>query len=148
MAQHVQGVQILSGAYPKLFIADDGSFRAYGNLLTSLKRSVNTQELAGGYSGLSFDAAGGKMMVVWDRDCPFGCMFSVNPDRLQEYRAADWEMMNDDGAILSPRVGCRRLRGDAVHVPRAGHRPAQRDWASCRVSPRRKRHLERRRPCS
>jgi hypothetical protein len=47
MAQHVQGVQILSGSYPKLFIADDGSFRAYGNLLTSLKRSVNTQELDG-----------------------------------------------------------------------------------------------------
>jgi hypothetical protein len=28
-------------------------------------------------------------------------MFSVTPDRLQEYRAADWEMMSDDGAILS-----------------------------------------------
>jgi hypothetical protein len=44
MAQHVQGVNILSGEYPDMFICDDGSFRAYGALLTSLKRSNNTQE--------------------------------------------------------------------------------------------------------
>jgi hypothetical protein len=101
MASHVMNVQILSGKYPKLFICDDGSFRAYGNLLTSLKRSNNTQKLSGGYSGLDFDAAGGPMKVVWDRDAPYGCMFSVNPDQFAEYRAADWEWMDADGNILS-----------------------------------------------
>lgn len=101
MATHVMNVKIQSGLYPKLFIADDGSFRAYGNLLTSQKRSNNTQRLAGGYSGLSFDAAGEPMEVVWDMDTPEGCMFSVNPERLIEFSMSDWEWADEDGAVLS-----------------------------------------------
>lgn len=101
MARLVMDTQIASGSYPKLFVADDGSFRAYGNLLISLKRSNNTQRLAGGYSGLSFDAAGDPMEVVWDMDAPYGCMFAISPERIFEFRAADWEWMQEDGNVLS-----------------------------------------------
>jgi hypothetical protein len=32
---------------------------------------------------------------------PYGCMFSVNFSHFAEYRMADWEWMDDDGAVLS-----------------------------------------------
>lgn len=100
MAGVVQNVQIASGDYPNLIVGDDGSHRAYANLLTSLKRFPGTVALKGGYAGLDFTAGGPTIPVVWDRDCPFGSLFYLNTDHFTEYRMADWEFMQEDGHIL------------------------------------------------
>jgi hypothetical protein len=101
MAKTVQNVRIASGEDVKFGVCSDGVHRAYSNLLTTLKRSVNTTDLKGGYSGLSFSAAGPEMQVVWDRDCPSQDLFWVNPAHFAEYRMADWEFMQEDGNVLS-----------------------------------------------
>lgn len=105
MATVVQNVQIQSGDYPKAAICSDGVFRAYSSLLTSLKRSTNTTQLKGGYSALDFNAASGTIPVTWDRDCPSNKVFFFNWDNLLEVREADWEFMDEDGAVLSRVAG-------------------------------------------
>lgn len=103
MATVVQNVQIQGGTYPNLAITHHGVFRAYANLLMSLKRFPNTVSLKGGYSaGIPFMGGGGQEIpVVTDRDCPANSMFFVDTTHLTEYQASDWEFMQEDGAVLS-----------------------------------------------
>ena len=103
MARVVQNTQIKGGTYPNLAITHHGVFRAYANLLTSLKRFTNTVQLKGGYaSGLPFSAGGGgDIPVVVDRDAPANQMFFIDTTHLTEFMASDWEFMQEDGAVLS-----------------------------------------------
>lgn len=105
MASVVQNIQIQCGMYPQAGIASDGVFRAYSTLLTSLKRSTNTVELKGGYSALDFNAASGTIPITWDRDAPSNKLWFFNWDHLLEVREADWEFMDQDGAVLSRVAG-------------------------------------------
>lgn len=107
MASVVQNTQIKGGTYPNLIITHHGVFRAYANLLTSLKRFTNTIQLQGGYaSGLPFSGGGGgDLPVVTDRDAPANQMFFVDTTHLTEFMASDWEFMQEDGAVLSRVAG-------------------------------------------
>lgn len=103
MAKTVQNTQIKGGTYPNIGICHHGVFRAYANLLTSLKRFTNTVQLKGGYaSGLPFSAGGGgDIPIVVDRDAPANKMFFLDTSHLTEFQASDWEFMQEDGAVLS-----------------------------------------------
>lgn len=103
MAKVVQNTQIKGGTYPNLAITHHGVFRAYANLLTSLKRFTNTVQLKGGYaSGLPFSAGGGgDLPVVVDRDAPANKMWFLDTTHLTEFQASEWEFMQEDGAVLS-----------------------------------------------
>lgn len=103
MATVVQQVQINGGTYPNIAVAHHGVFRAYANLLLSLKRFPNTVSLKGGYSaGIPFMGGGGKEIpVVVDRDCPANSMYFLDTTHLTEFMASDWEFMDEDGAVLS-----------------------------------------------
>ena len=107
MARVVQNTQIKGGTYPNLCITHHGVFRAYANLLTSLKRFTNTVNLKGGYaSGLPFSAGGGgDLPVVVDRDAPANQMFFIDTTHLTEFMASDWEFMQEDGAVLQRVIG-------------------------------------------
>ncbi len=94
-------VEIKSGAQPNLIVTSQGVFRSYSALLTSVKRFNDTNDLKGGFKGLSISAGGAEVKFLWDQDCPAGTVFALNTDHLFQYQSSDWEFMDDDGAVLS-----------------------------------------------
>lgn len=96
-----------SGTQFSTVLTTDGVLRAYGDTLTSLKQSVNTVDLKGGFNGLSLAVGGGgkDVVITWDRDIPPGVAYAVQPDSLALHtpqgESGDWHWADDDGAILS-----------------------------------------------
>lgn len=79
-----------------------GVRRAYQALLTATKQLVNTQELKGGYKAIAYEGgAHGIIPIIADKDAPAGKMFIVDENELSIYRLADFDWMQEDGAILS-----------------------------------------------
>lgn len=79
-----------------------GVRRAYQALLTATKQLVNTQELQGGYKAISYlGGAHGSIPIIADKDAPANKIFCVDENELAIYRLADFDWMQEDGAILS-----------------------------------------------
>lgn len=79
-----------------------GVRRAYQALLTNTKQLVNTQELQGGYKAISYlGGSHGVIPIIADKDAPAGKIFCVDENELSIYRLADFDWMQEDGAILS-----------------------------------------------
>jgi len=79
-----------------------GVRRAYQANLTALKQIVNTQDLVGGYKAISYmGGAHGAIPIICDKDAPANKIFCVDEDELAIYRLADFDWMQEDGAILS-----------------------------------------------
>ena len=55
-------------------------YKKYGDILTSMRRTVNETELLGGWTGLEFAAGGGRVGVFLDYDVPDGEVLIVNLD--------------------------------------------------------------------
>jgi hypothetical protein len=55
-------------------------YKKYGDLLTSMRRSVDTADLLGGWTGLEFAAGAGKVGVFLDYDVPDGEFYVLNLD--------------------------------------------------------------------
>jgi len=81
-------------------------YRKYGDMLTALRRSVNTLDLVGGWKGLDFQAGGGKVGVVSDFECPDGEVVIINFDT--------WKLcqISDMGWVEEPGVGSLVRRRD------------------------------------
>lgn len=76
-----------------------GVRRAYFQLLSQLRQSVNTLEFEGGFKGLAFSTDNGDIPVVSDFDCPQNHMFFINEKEIKLYQAGDWSWMNRDGSM-------------------------------------------------
>ncbi len=72
-------------------------YKKYGDLLTSLRRTVNETDLLGGYTGLEFAAGGGRVGVFLDYDVPDGEVDIVDLDSWRITQVGDLGWM-DDGA--------------------------------------------------
>lgn len=81
-------------------------YRKYGDMLTSLRRSVNTLDLVGGWKGLDFAAGGGNVGVVSDFEVPDGEVVIINFDT--------WKLcqITDMGWVEEPGVGSLVRRRD------------------------------------
>lgn len=101
MSQCVMQIQIAGGLWPNVGFASDGVFRAFGALLTSLKRFNDTTNLKGGYAALDFTASGPTIPIRWERDTPSNSLYFFNTEHLTEFQMSDWEFMEEDGAVLS-----------------------------------------------
>ncbi len=101
MAKVVMDIHLAGGEDPDIGIGSPGVYRAYANLLTSLKRYTNTRDLKGGWSGLDFAAGVKPIPITSDRDCPNHQLFFLNTKYLTEFQMSDWEWMEEDGAVLS-----------------------------------------------
>lgn len=55
-------------------------YKKYGDILTSLRRTVNETDLLGGWTGLEFAAGAGRVGVFLDYDMPDGEVLVVNLD--------------------------------------------------------------------
>lgn len=101
LAEAMMAVDIESGEEIDLWVTSDGVFRAFANLLTSLKRTVNSTELKGGYKGLSMTAGGKEVPLVWEKDAPANRAYGISTSHLIQYEMSDWEWMDEDGAVLN-----------------------------------------------
>lgn len=98
---------IKSGGFVNLLISGDGVFRAYGEHLLTLKRTMNEIDLPGGYTGLSHAAVGqgrnkkgSKQALCWDQDCPDNRLYGLTTSDFTMFVMQDWEWMDKAGATL------------------------------------------------
>ena len=77
-------------------------YRKYGDILTSMRRSVNTTELLGGWSGLEFAAGAGTVGVFLDYDVPDGEVLIINLDSWVMAQVSDlnWAENPESGSLL------------------------------------------------
>lgn len=83
-------------------------FKKYGDLLTSLRRTVNQTDLLGGWTGLEFAAGAGKVGVFLDYDVPDGEAEIVNLDTWTVCQVSDMNWLED------PNGGALVRRRDAI----------------------------------
>lgn len=87
------------GGSTTLILQSLGVRRAYFNLLSQLRQTVNTQEFTGGFSGLAFTTDRGEIPVVADVDAPLSTQWYINEDALTFYRDEDWHFIDRDGSM-------------------------------------------------
>lgn len=77
-------------------------YKKYGDLLTSMRRTVNETDLLGGWTGLEFAAGAGKVGVFLDYDVPDGEYFVVNMDSFTICQVSDLGWLEDPngGSLL------------------------------------------------
>lgn len=77
-------------------------YKKYGDLLTSMRRTVNATDLLGGYTGLEFAAGGGRVGVFLDYDVPDGEVLVIDLDSWRICQVGDLDWMEDpnQGAML------------------------------------------------
>jgi hypothetical protein len=77
-------------------------FKKYGDILTSMRRAVNTADLLGGWKGLEFAAGGGNVGVFLDYDVPDGEVLIINLDTwtLCQVSDVDWLEDPNGGGLL------------------------------------------------
>ncbi len=89
----------VKGGSTTLILQSLGVRRAYFNLLSQLRQTVNTQEFTGGFSGLAFTTDRGEIPVVADPDAPLGKQWFINEDNVTYYRDEDWHFLDRDGSM-------------------------------------------------
>lgn len=80
-------------------------FKKYGDILTSMRRTVNQTDLLGGWTGLEFAAGAGKVGVFLDYDVPDGEVVVINLDTWTVCQVSDMNWMEDPngGAMIRRR---------------------------------------------
>ena len=87
------------GGSTSLILQSLGVRRAYFNLLSQLRQTVNTQEFTGGFSGLAFTTDRGEIPVVADVDAPLSTQWFLNEDAITYYRDEEWHFLDKDGSM-------------------------------------------------
>jgi hypothetical protein len=85
---------------PDWAITDHRQARAYAATLTGQRRFTTDGELLGGFKGIEVGTGSGSLILSTLRDCPVQTFFAVNRSDLTEYKASDWEFMEEDGNVL------------------------------------------------
>lgn len=77
-------------------------YKKYGDILTSMRRTVNTTELQGGWTGLEFAAGGGQVGVYLDYDTPDGEVEIIDLDTWTICQVSDmkWAEGSDQASML------------------------------------------------
>lgn len=70
-------------------------YSKYGDLLTALRRTVNSMELVSGWSGLEFSVGQGNCAVMLDYDVPDGEAYLINLDTWTVCQVADMGWVGD-----------------------------------------------------
>jgi len=83
-------------------------YKKYGDILTSMRRTVDTADLLGGWTGLEFAAGAGKVGVFLDYDVPDGEVLIVNLDSLTVCQVSDLDWLE------SPTAGALDRKVDYI----------------------------------
>lgn len=75
-------------------------YKKYGDILTSMRRTVNSADLLGGWKGLEFAAGGASVGVFLDYDVPDGeCLF-LNLDTWTLCQVSEVDWTGDENSML------------------------------------------------
>lgn len=87
-----------------IILVNQALYSKYGDLLTAMRRTVNEMELAGGWTGLSFEVGAGKVGVFLDYQVPDGEVLILNLDTWKLCQVSDINWMEnptgDGGSLL------------------------------------------------
>lgn len=86
-------VNIMAGSY--------GVRRAYQELLTATKRTVDVMKLKGGYSALLFN----DIPITVSKYAPTGTLYGLDMSTIKMYQIMDYQWLDEDGAVLSRIAG-------------------------------------------
>ena len=75
-------------------------YQKYGDLLTSMRRSVDTADLLGGWTGLEFAAGAGKVGVFLDYQVPDGEVVILNLDTWTLCQVSDMNWLEEGAEAL------------------------------------------------
>jgi hypothetical protein len=98
MTRMVDNIRTKGGS-TSLILQSLGVRRAYFNLLSQTRQTVNTQSFTGGFSGLAFTTDTGEIPVVADVDAPLNKQWFVNEDSMTFYRDKEWDWLDRDGSM-------------------------------------------------
>jgi hypothetical protein len=76
-----------------------GVRRAYFNLLSQTRSTVNEQKFTGGFTGLAFTTDQGEIPAVADVDAPLGQQTFLNESNIKFYRDEEWHYLDRDGSM-------------------------------------------------
>lgn len=83
-----------------VILVNQSLFAKYGDILTSMRRTVNETELIGGFTGLEFAAGAGKVGVFLDYQMPDGEVTIINLDTWKLCQVGDMKWLDDAGSML------------------------------------------------
>ena len=83
-----------------VILVNQSLFAKYGDILTSMRRTVNETELIGGFTGLEFAAGAGKVGVFLDYQVPDGEVIILNLDTWKLCQVGDMKWLDDAGSML------------------------------------------------
>ena len=85
-----------------IILVNQTLYNKYGDLLTSMRRVVNSADLLGGWKGLEFAAGGANVGVFLDYDVPDGEVLFLNLDTwtICQVSPVDWMENPDGGGLL------------------------------------------------
>jgi len=89
------------GVGPNLILCSHAVRRELLELFQAERRTINTMEMRGGYSGVDFNDVG----VVADPDAIDGEMYFLTTDDIQLFLLSDYDWMEKDGSVLSRIAG-------------------------------------------
>lgn len=91
-----------TGSKINFIVCSSGVKRALQECLAENKRIVNTSELAGGYTAITYNG----IPVVSDRFCPEGTMYLLNTEDFALHQLCDWSWLEgSDGRVLKQVAG-------------------------------------------
>lgn len=85
-------------------------YKKYGDILTSMRRTVNETKLLGGWTGLEFAAGAGQVGVFLDYDTPDGEVLVINLDTFRICQVSEMGWLPGD----NPNSGVLQRRRDAI----------------------------------
>lgn len=92
------------GGSTSLILTSLGVRRAYFNLLSQTRQTVNTQEFTGGFKGLSFTTDKGDIPFIADVDAPLSKAWFIEEDTFTYYHDEDWHWLDRSGNMWERKV--------------------------------------------
>jgi len=93
-----------NGGSTTLMLTSLGVRKAYFNLLSQTRSTVNSVDFTGGFKGLAFTTDQGDIPLVADVDSPKGQILYLNENNITYYHDEDWHWLDRSGSMWERKV--------------------------------------------
>ncbi len=99
--KNIDDVEVGSGSETNFLMCSKGVARAYQVLQSAMKQHVNTLDLKGGWTAMSYTGGQKEIALVSDKYVPEGILFGLDLNDWMMGQMADWNWLDRDGGMLS-----------------------------------------------
>lgn len=96
----IDAVDVRAGSTTNALVAGHGVRRSYQTLLEESRRIVNTLNLKGGFTALSYTGGKGEIPFIATKYCPAKVLYGLDLNDWGVYQMADFHFMDRDGSVL------------------------------------------------